>query len=170
MTLKLFGAAIILVCCGYLGFRIAKEYRKEISMMRSLSKCIQHMINELQYQLTPLPLLCVHTAGQATGIIHKVFLQLAKELDSQISPDVQRCMDAVLGKCSEIPKFACVVLKMLGQGLGKYDLSGQILALESVNKECNRILEDITQNQTVRLRNYQTLGLCAGAALVILFI
>jgi hypothetical protein len=54
--------------------------------------------------------------------------------------------------------------------MGKFDIDGQINGLEAVRSLCRRMLDELTSGREVRLRNYQTLGLCAGAALVILFI
>lgn len=170
MTIKIIGAICILAGCGVMGFRIAAEHRKEVAILRDIAKSIQYMICELQYQMTPLPELCVRTAGQACGVVERIFRQLSRELDSQVSPDVYRCMNAAIEKTSALTKQSKVILQMLGQGLGRFNLSGQIKSLESVGKECNRVLEETTKDQTVRLRNYQTLGICAGAALVILFI
>ena len=58
----------------------------------------------------------------------------------------------------------------LGDSLGRFDLSGQIQGLASVQKRAEFELEQLRRNQDVRLRSYQTLGLCAGAALVVLFL
>ena len=54
--------------------------------------------------------------------------------------------------------------------MGQFDLSGQLKGFEAVNKDCLRELTDLENNRTQRTRSYQTLGLCAGAALAILFL
>ena len=47
---------------------------------------------------------------------------------------------------------------------------GQILGLEAVRSHCRSELDALSANQDERLRSYQTLGLCTGAALAILFV
>ena len=42
--------------------------------------------------------------------------------------------------------------------------------MEIVRNYCDRELESLGKNGEERLRSYQTLGLCAGAALAILFV
>jgi hypothetical protein len=49
-------------------------------------------------------------------------------------------------------------------------LEGQLQGIASVHSACERTLEQLSNNREMRLRSYQTLGLCVGAALVILFI
>ena len=61
-------------------------------------------------------------------------------------------------------------LILLGRWLGRFDLDGQLKGLDAVRQECRRHLEELNNNREVRLRSYQTLGLCAGAAIAILFI
>ena len=63
-----------------------------------------------------------------------------------------------------------MILSELGESLGRFDLPGQLKGLEAVRRKCLMELEALGRNRTERLRCYQTLGLCAGAALVILFI
>ena len=44
------------------------------------------------------------------------------------------------------------------------------IGVETVRGECRRELEQMNVNKDVRLRSYQTLGFCAGAAVAILLI
>ena len=58
----------------------------------------------------------------------------------------------------------------MGSSLGRFDLEGQLQGLESVRIYCREQLDELSKDRDVRLRSYQTLGLCAGAALAILFV
>lgn len=79
-------------------------------------------------------------------------------------------MDAALCHVRELPTQAQKIMRELGQTLGRFDLPGQLRGLESIRRTCRRELDELAKNRDVRLRSYQTLGLCAGAALAILFI
>ena len=59
---------------------------------------------------------------------------------------------------------------LLGKSIGRFDMDGQIKGLEAVRQDCRRRLDELSKDRDTRLRSYQTLGLCAGAALAILFI
>ena len=139
-------------------------------MLESLSQTLDYMLWELRFKLTPLPNLCRNTAAESKGILQSLFNDLANELDMQVSPNAQKCMYAVLAKYPTIPPISFGCLRELGSSLGKFDLYGQLEALESVEKRCRTSLETLRNGQDVRLRTYRTLGICCGAAITILFI
>lgn len=170
MGYKWIGAALIILGCGGFGFSFAMLHRREEAALRQLMGALDFMECELQYRLTPLPELCHQAASQSTGLIRGILERFALELDSQLSPDVGRCMVTAMAAAEAIPGKTQQCLLQLGNSLGRFDLDGQIKGLEAVRGECRRNLENLALNRDARLRSYQTLGLCAGAALAILFI
>lgn len=132
--------------------------------------CLDYMEWELLYRLTPLVDLCRQVSGQTGGSLGTLFIKLAEELESQISPDVAGCMQVALALSAPLPKKVEKNLKLFGKSLGRYDLDGQLKGLDSVRTQCRRDLKELEKNREEHQRIYQTLGLCAGAALVILFI
>ena len=131
---------------------------------------LQFMESELQYRLTPLPELCRMTAGETQGILRNVFLNLYRELTWQKQPDAGSCMYASIHRSGEMPSRIRRLLVLLGHTLGQYDLAGQLQGIRTVRKRCDENLENIRKNRNERLRSYQTLGVCAGAALAIILI
>ncbi len=170
MSIKWFGALLIILSCGGFGFMIAAAHRREETTLRQLIAALDFMECELQFRLPPLPELCRQVATESTGVIRTFFQQLAQELENQISPDVESCINAVLGRARDIPQRTLQSLQLLKQSLGRFDIEGQLLGLEAVRQGCRQKAEALAENRDVRLRSYQTLGLCAGAALAILFI
>ena len=170
MGYKWIGAVLIIFACGGFGFSYAMLHKREENALRQLMGALDFMECELQYRLTPLPELCHQAAQQSTGLIRSILERFAQELDSQISPDVGCCIATAMAAAESIPGKTQKCLLQLGNSLGRFDLDGQIRGLEAVRGECRRNLEDLSVNRDVRLRSYQTLGICAGAALAILFI
>lgn len=170
MAMKWIGAMFVLAACGGFGFQIAAAQRKETRTLRQLIRILDFAECELQYRLTPLPELCRNAAQECSGPLSILFMHLSKELEDQISPNVSSCMRAAIAATQQLPRQTAEVLTLLGESLGKFDLNGQLRGLASVRGECNRRLDILSESQDVRLRSYKTLGLCAGAALVILFI
>lgn len=170
MIYKIIGAGLIIAGCGGFGFKLAANHIKEERTLRQLIGFLDFMECEMQYRLTPLPALCRQAAAEGKGSLCQLFLWLAKELEAQISPDAARCMDVALSKVTDIPKATVESLHVLGRSLGRYDLDGQLKGLEAVRQECRRKLEELNHNRDFRIRSYKTLGLCAGAAMAILFI
>ena len=170
MSAKWIGAVFILVSCGGFGFSIAHSYRQREHLLRQLLNTLEMMASELEYRLTPLPELARTSAKETCGVLRDVFLNLARELDWQLEPDAEGCMRIAIEKCPDLPACLKRPLRLLGQTLGRFDLSGQLQGLSAVQDSCRREIARLEHNRDARLRSYQTLGLCAGAALVILFV
>ncbi len=170
MSLKWIGAILIVAGCGGFGCSIAGSYRAQERALRQLVRALDYMSSELQYRMTALPELCRAAAQESRGCIHDLLVALAEELQRQISPDAASCMTAALSKTTALPTLARKNLEQLGQSLGRFDLQGQLRGLDAVRQSCRSDLEALAQNREVRLRSYQTLGLCAGAALVVLLV
>ena len=168
--MKWIGALLVVFGCGGFGSMLVFNHKKTENTLRQLITALDFMECELRYRLTPLPQLCRQTAAERTGIVRVLFSNLAQELEDQVSPDVQCCMNAALVKTGELPSQVRQILKILGQTLGRFDIDGQLKGLNAARSECRRALEELTRDKDLRLRSYQTLGLCAGAALAILFL
>lgn len=170
MTPKILGAALIILACGSMGFSMAAAHRRKEQMLRQIITAVKFMTCELQYRQTPLPNLIAMTAAETAGPISGIFQAVNRELEQQIAPDAACCMHAVLTRSAKLPEIVLQKLQLLGRTLGRFDLNGQLSGLEAVAQLCKRDLDGLLMNRDARLRSYGTLGLCAGAALVILFI
>lgn len=170
MIMKWIGAALIMMGCAGVGISMAAHHRSQERSLQQLIASLDFMQCELQYRMTPLPDLCRLTAAQCNGSLRSFWSRLARELEDQIRPDVYHCVCAALGSGKDIPDKTGELLKTVGRSLGRFDLDGQIRGLENARYHCRRALEDLQKDRDVRLRSYQTLSLCAGAALAILFL
>lgn len=170
MILKLIGAVFVVVGCGGIGFRIAANHRFEEINLRQLIGVLDYMECELQYRMTPLPELCRQASKEFSGLVGSVFQELSVEIDAQNSTDLEMCMSVVLEKVRKLPPLTREELLSLGRSIGRFDLEGQLKGFEAVRQECRRQVETLSYNRDARLRSYQTLGICAGAALAILFV
>lgn len=170
MYYKWIGAVLVIAGCGGYGFSLAAGYRKEEEALRQLARMIGFMECELQYRLTPLPELCRQAAGECKGKLRDVMLCLAVELEQQSMPEVFGCMKMALRSVPELPRSAKRILMQLGRSLGRFDLPGQIKGLQALETTCIAQRKELAKNRDLRLKSYQTLSLCAGAALAILFL
>lgn len=166
---KWIGAMLVVTGCGAVGFSMAWTQRKEERLLRDLKSSLDFMACELQYRLTPLPELCRLAGEQHKNEIGQTFLRLSLELESRNGPEVSECLQRSL-TVVELPKRLTDGFQLLGQNMGRFDLQGQLKGMEMVRNYCDRELGEMGRNREERLRSYQTLGLCAGAALAILFV
>lgn len=168
MRLKLVGALLVIISCGGFGFAIGFAHRRQDRLLRQLAELIQKIQWELEYRMTPLPELCKMASEEAEGLLKNVFSDLRRELMWKTSSDVSACMASVLHRNPNLPPKPKRLLRHLGQILGRYDLQGQLRGLASVLEEARNMLSQPEKERNQRIRSYQTLGLCAGAALVII--
>ena len=170
MLLKWIGGLCIMVGCAGTGFMIAANQKREERYLRMLVESLDFMICELEYKLTPLPQLCSMTAARTEGMLERFYSLLAAELEDQVAPNVESCVNVALSKLKKLPEICRECLTMLGKSLGRFHVDGQLKELYAVKATCQRHLDALCQNKEQRYRSYQTLGLCAGAGLTILFI
>lgn len=170
MGFKWIGAILIVASCSGCGLAIAAGKRREEKLIWQLMSVLQFIESELQYHLTPLPELCRMAAGQTKGLLRIIFLNLYRELSWQKLPDARSCMYAAIRRSGEVPIKIRRILIQLGHTLGQFDLSGQLEGIQLSRKRCEETLAEIRNNQAERIRSYQTLGICAGAALAIILI
>lgn len=170
MTIKLIGAFLVLTGCGGFGFSMAASHRREERAFRQYISALEFMECELSCRLSPLPQLCRGAGEAGDGCVAQFFQTLALELENQVAPDAPCCVRAALGKTPGMPRNLKDHLTELGRTLGRFDLPGQLRDLRCAAARANAHLQSLTENRDRRLRSYQTLGLCAGAALAILFL
>ena len=170
MSIKLIGAVLVLLVCGGTGYKMAANHRREVKCLQQLCAALEHMECEMLYRLTPLPELCKRTAEVSAGSVAQFFSVLAQELESQVAPEVFTCVQAASWKVKNMPVHTAKVLERFGASLGSFDMEGQLKGLAAAKEEAKQSIAQLTENQDARLRSYQTLGLCAGASVVILFI
>lgn len=165
---KWMGSLLIIGSCTGFGVSLAVHQKREEHLLSQLVHMIDEMLWELPFQLTPLPDLVRHCAGNPNGSLGRLFFAMAEQMDRQVLPDALSCMESELGEeLSGFPRLKKVLL-LLGASLGRFDLSGQLKGLASVRERCNQEMQELHNGRETRLRSYRVLGLCAGIALAIL--
>ena len=170
MSIKWIGAILVVAGCGGFGFSLAAAYRREEASLRQLMRMLRFMQRELRFRLTPLPELCRQAAGEGRGQTRAVMQYLAAALEAQEQPEAYGCMRSALRRADGLSGRVKRLFLQLGRSLGRFDLDGQLEGLEDVLNACREQLDQLQENRASRLKSYQTLGLCAGAALAILFL
>lgn len=150
--------------------KMAADYRREERMLSQFEILLREMREEMRYRLTPLPRLLRRLSEQTDGVLGKICIELACEMEQQCLPDADSCMVAVLTSHKNLPGSVTELLRQMGASLGLFDLQGQLCELEAVQTKNQQKLASLRLDRDKRIRNYQTLGLCAGSALAILLL
>ena len=167
--IRTIGACCIIAGSGGFGFAMAAAPRREEQQLSILLKSLEYMSYELNYRQTPLPVLCREAAMGQRGCVPDFFRELARELEKGDAPDVQVCIWEVLQRVDPSPNLRRF-LRELGATLGRFDLPGQLRGLEAAIRSTGDALRTLRDGAQERRRSFQTLGLCAGAAMAILFL
>lgn len=168
--IKILGAAAIVLGCAAFGFGTAYKERKETALLRSLIHLLDNFKLELLHNSPSIANICRKIATDQSNQVHRLFLELADVLDQHVSPHVSGCMDKVVGKFPELPEQVQTALRLVGDSLGAYGLELQLSGLASVRATLSQTLKNLREGQQERHRCMQTLWLCAGAGLAILFV
>ena len=169
MTVRIIGAAMLMAGSSGFGIALAAHSIRQKQLLQQLSRIVSEMQWELTFRLTPLPELCRQASGSVHGELKSIFQELGNRLDRGWDGDVSGCMNALASR-PELPRAVRRCLRELGSCLGRFDLEGQIEGLKAVNETIRQELDLLNESGKERIRSYQTLALCAGAALVILLI
>ena len=149
---------------------LAREHRKKEDYLEKILQILDHLAAELQTNLTPLPTACRLAAGTSKDDMAQLFSRLSQQLDLQIEVNPAGCMKVALAQSQGLPEVVQQRLLTLGDNLGRYDLEGQLAGIRAVQQLCRRDLEGLIRDRETKLRSYQTLGLCTGAAVAILLL
>lgn len=170
LNIRWIGAVIIFIACSGLGFMLSNNLRREATALCQLIRALEYMICQLEYSAPVLPKLCMLSGKHVTGCVAAVMRELGHQMEQQISPDTGSCMEAALLRVNGVPESCREMLLLLGSTLGRFDLHGQVKELERLKLQTEALWKELEREKPQRQRTYQTLGVCAGAALVILFI
>lgn len=168
--MKIVGSLMMIVGCWAVGYGMCSSHRRQIRAMEQLLLALEWMQWELNCNMPVLSRLCRGASQQCSGSVSAVLRKLAEELEGQIVPHPAACMMAAMNAVPGLPAAAGEQLSLLGQSLGCFDLQGQLSALEAAGQRCGLVLEGLRRKQQEKAGNFQTLGICAGVALVILLL
>ena len=167
---KWIGAICIFTACASVGFSIGFKQIREIKMLEQWIRISHRMEKEIGYYGRSIPDLFRMISYEEKGELAQVFLRTAIEMENQIHPDASRCMSIAIAKTEGLPSSILELLDFLGNELGKYNLDEQLKGIAQISEIAVERRNLLCKDRVKRMRGYQTLGLCAGAALVILFI
>ena len=168
MSVRWIGAMLVFLSCGSVGFLKAAQFRTDERYIRDFVRILDHMTCELEYRLSPLPQLCESASQMTFGCLQEIFRNFSLSLEQQTASNAESCMHKVLQQVQNVPETLHDQLLVFSKSLGAYDLDGQLMQITAVREDARLLLDKIRSEGKERIRNYQTLGICAGLGLAIL--
>ncbi len=160
---------VLFVVCGAAGAGAATALgvRFSLNAARQLCSALERMKNEIDYCRTPLPAL-MELLSKDPGPLSPLFAQMAGQLALRQEASVNAIVRKSLAAVPALPGPVRQILLDLAPGLGRYDVDGQLRAIDLASAQARALFEQYRAEQRGRIRSCCTLGLCAGLAIAIM--
>ena len=143
--------------------------RTRARILNGLLTAVELMKNEISSHLTPLPEVCKLASLTAPSPLSGFFSRLSRDLQDPEAGTVQQLMRRNLDRYDLLLRAPeRQTLLDLGAALGRYDVEGQLRALDLAGKRLEGFAGQAQSEQKQRAKACGVLGVCAGLALVIL--
>lgn len=170
--LKTLGILCVILGTSGTGISLAISVKKNMFVLQQFLLGLEQMKNEIEYGKTPLPELMRILSVESKGVVSRFWKDVASDLYRREDASVYAILKKNLAQipASSLPSNVRQILLNLGSALGKYDVTGQMRALNLAISRLSTILTQLQSEQKARVRSYCTLGICAGLAIAILVI
>lgn len=170
--LKLIGLSLILTASSAMGLGLARTVRRQQAQTLAFIDAVLRIRHELQYRLTPLPDVFLALQESREAAVAAFFSGLARSLSAADTCTVgYACRQALRrteGLC--IPAGVRTALMSLFDTLGKYDLDGNLQALDLALGRLREEARQLQGSAAARCKTYVTLGVCTGLAVAVILI
>ena len=170
--LKLAGALLLMTGAACLGFGAAAQLKARVNCLMAFTAALEQMERELGFRLTPMPELMSKLSHTAAAPADLFFARCREEMAQLGMRTFGELWRTALNDEPELllEPAERQILASLGDVLGRYDADGQRQALATAIAELGECLRQARQERDRLGRVYATLGLGAGAMLVIILL
>lgn len=166
--MKLLGVVFILISSWSVGCRFSMTMRSRCDCAKEAIDALQVLRNELSFLGSPLPEAFRAVASSVKGQWGQVFLDMSARMEKDRWLTPATAAQKALVSVTDEPIGR--IMQDLAGKLGSYDLEAQLHGIDRAVHEVNALLSGLVEEKRLRSRTYQTLSICAGAAIAILLI
>jgi len=171
--LKVIGCILILSASTTAGFLYSDNFKKRVSQLNEIQRCLHQLQNEILYTYTPLTESFYNVSIKSKYPIKYIFENASEALITNKANSVYEAVKSAIQdniNKFNIKKEDIDILIDLSKTLGESDIEGQKsvfnLTIDNIKKQINEADEIMKKN--VKLFRY--LGFTMGAMLVILIV
>ncbi|NLK52690.1 MAG: stage III sporulation protein AB [Syntrophomonadaceae bacterium] len=154
--LKLFGALLVVITGGFIGFGIAEKYRLRPLQLRAIQSSLMMLQTEISYTATPLPEALNRVAARCEFSAKELFAETARGLQKKQGLTASEAWASTLlnwQKKTVLKPGELSILHNLGEVLGTSEREEQIkhllLAREQLHEEEVKAEKDRSKNETM---------------------
>lgn len=173
MYLKILGSVFLLASTASMGFLKAGELKIRTDHLKELKKVMILLQGEFRFHRSPIPE-AFESVSKKTAAPFRGFLEsVAAELETGRSGNFLSIWEK---QCKELLSWEGMkredqqLLEQLGNSLGCFEVTLQLEMLQGVIRQTEEILKAAKEQQEVRGKLYQTMGVSLGALLTLLII
>lgn len=168
--MKLIGVLFIVLSSGSVGYQISRAMKTRCRLLRNLQSSVCMLKNEIIVCATPLPQAFALMGASLNGAIGKLFSDVAHRMNKHRWITVLAAMEEAIEADNDLKKDEKLrrELRNMAEGLGKYDKDAQASILDQTIERLGTMIEQAEQEQSIKSKTYEVLGLCAGLSLIIL--
>lgn len=169
LLLKLSGMLLILICTTSIGIAMAGLLSKRVQQLECGICVLGALQSELSYSLAP-PDEVVARLEQMESLAQAAFLPACASLCRQGVPFPNAWRQAVQEQRAELNEEDIHILAGLADSVGQSDLEGQLSRVSQAKEQLQIQLDGARARCATHSKLYRTMGLLAGAFIVIVFI
>ncbi|KUK12776.1 MAG: hypothetical protein XD51_0330 [Moorella sp. 60_41] len=169
--MKLAGAGLVILSCGFLGIGLAQAYFERPRQLRTLSAALKMLETEIVFGATPLPLALARIGGrleEPVALLFRVSARLLQEERGITAAEAWEGGLEVLRDKGSLTPGDLDILRILGQGLGVSGREDQAKNLELARQHLHRQQAAAEEDANRQGRMWRTLGFLLGAAVTLL--
>ncbi|MGI9951527.1 stage III sporulation protein SpoIIIAB [Moorellaceae bacterium AZ2] len=169
--LKLAGAGLVILSCGFLGLGLSQAYFTRPRELRTLSAGLKMLETEIVFTATPLPLALARISERLEEPVALLFRVTARLLQEERGLPAAEAWEQgleVLRERSSLTPADLDILRVLGQGLGASGREDQAKNLELARQHLHRQLAAAEEDANRQGKMWRTLGFLLGATVALL--
>lgn len=166
--MKTAGVIFIILSVGSVGFRISAALKYRCRILRKLISALHLLEHELTFSGTPLPRAFTLMADAVEGCYQQIFGKIAQKMNKTRWLTPISAMEQALRECPD-EQTGEILMEFAGN-IGRYDIDMQIKGIDIARTRLEGLVSVLEKERSVKSKTYETLGICAGLAAVILLI
>ena len=173
MYLKLIGSLLVLVSSTAIGFLKADELKIRVKRLQGLKQMMNLLQGELRFRRSELSEAFLNVSDRVEEPFQGFLKTVAEELKGYQPQSFESLWNCAVGKLLLTEGFLkkdIQLLEILGNGLGYLDLAMQTEILNQAQIRTEEEILEAKKQQESKGKLYQTMGITAGAFLMLLIV
>ena len=164
--------AIVFLICTYIGFIVGDNYKKRSDNLKEFQKAVMLLNNDVLFSNIPLAESLTSVSNKVSGDLANMFKEIAKVLQEGNAISVFHTFNSIYEKYEHLLNFKKEDYNIAAdffRTLGETGVYGQEKIFKMASDQIKNNYQEAEKEAKVNIKMCRTLGICAGALIVIFF-